>query len=658
MAQQVTKINAIQDRITNLHRDAAGNVLKVVDANGGETAFTYDAESNITSLTDPVGNTTVFELDALNRLRVRRDPLLNETHYEYDEEGNVTQILDRNGQFRQFDYDQLDREAAEYWLAPDGTHIRTILSSYDAVGNLLAQSDPDSSYTWTYDALNRVTSEDNFGTPDLPHVMLTREFDKEGNRTSIFDNSGVRIDSAYSDRNELVSKLWYGGDIDEARVDFAYNERGERIATERFSDLAGLNRVGRSATSYDATGRESVITHRDGLENVIADYDYVYDFANQLTQESHHGETIEYGYDLFGQLTSADRTVFADESYTYDLNGNRISSHLHGSDYVTGPNNQLLSDGEFDYEYDDEGRLTRKTEVSTGNVTEFTYDHRHRTTMITEKTAAGIILNDVRYTYDTLGRRIRSSTNGQVVNHLYAGRNAWADFNAAGTATSRYLFGDAIDENIAKFQVSDGLRWYFADKSGSIIGVSEIAGGLSGSRLFDSFGNQLAATGSSLDRFAFTGREFDSAANAYFYRARMYSSTSGRFLSLDPIGFEGNDTNLYRYVFNAPTSATDPLGNAAFVDKVVTTSLISSLGCAIGLLLNAEVKTPVDVRNKFFETLFTSTALGAIPAALKDAQSVRAAAVLGGSVSAGAATVALPLLAATAGFAKCGGAFS
>ncbi|MGL4554316.1 MAG: RHS repeat-associated core domain-containing protein [Gemmataceae bacterium] len=40
----------------------------------------------------------------------------------------------------------------------------------------------------------------------------------------------------------------------------------------------------------------------------------------------------------------------------------------------------------------------------------------------------------------------------------------------------------------------------------------------------------------------------------------MYDPTIGRWLTEDPIGFEGEDANLYRYVGNRPTNATDPSG--------------------------------------------------------------------------------------------------
>lgn len=42
----------------------------------------------------------------------------------------------------------------------------------------------------------------------------------------------------------------------------------------------------------------------------------------------------------------------------------------------------------------------------------------------------------------------------------------------------------------------------------------------------------------------------------------MYDPTVGRFITEDPIGFDGGDANTYRYVGNSPTNATDPSGLA------------------------------------------------------------------------------------------------
>jgi len=45
-----------------------------------------------------------------------------------------------------------------------------------------------------------------------------------------------------------------------------------------------------------------------------------------------------------------------------------------------------------------------------------------------------------------------------------------------------------------------------------------------------------------------------------YIRNRYYNPSTGRFLSEDPIGFAGEDTNLYRYVGNNPVSYRDPSG--------------------------------------------------------------------------------------------------
>jgi RHS repeat-associated protein len=59
--------------------------------------------------------------------------------------------------------------------------------------------------------------------------------------------------------------------------------------------------------------------------------------------------------------------------------------------------------------------------------------------------------------------------------------------------------------------------------------------------------------------FAFTGREWDGDLQLYYYRARWYDPKAGRFISEDPARW-GADSNLYRYVRNAPGNLLDPSG--------------------------------------------------------------------------------------------------
>lgn len=115
---------------------------------------------------------------------------------------------------------------------------------------------------------------------------------------------------------------------------------------DHFADANGTNHIGRITFGYDAQGRLDDIVHRDAADSVLVHYNYVFDLADQLLSETHHGQTSTYSHDLAGQLTSADHSAQTDESYSYDANGNRNSNG-----YVTGANNQIQSDGNSAIDY-------------------------------------------------------------------------------------------------------------------------------------------------------------------------------------------------------------------------------------------------------------------------------------------------------------------
>jgi len=92
-----------------------------------------------------------------------------------------------------------------------------------------------------------------------------------------------------------------------------------------------------------------------------------------------------------------------------------------------------------------------------------------------------------------------------------------------------------------------------------VTSLSNGAGGINNTYTYDTFGNSSGSTGGLSNPFQYTGREFDSETRIYLYRARYYDSSTGRFLSEDPIAFVGG-TNFYAYVNDAPTRLIDPSG--------------------------------------------------------------------------------------------------
>ena len=56
---------------------------------------------------------------------------------------------------------------------------------------------------------------------------------------------------------------------------------------------------------------------------------------------------------------------------------------------------------------------------------------------------------------------------------------------------------------------------------------------------------------------------------ASYYRARYYDASSGRFISEDPVVFDGSDVNFYAYVSNSPVVFMDPLGTDGIIDRIL-----------------------------------------------------------------------------------------
>jgi RHS repeat-associated protein len=144
---------------------------------------------------------------------------------------------------------------------------------------------------------------------------------------------------------------------------------------------------------------------------------------------------------------------------------------------------------------------------------------------------------------------------------VFDGVNPYMDFDGDGLLKTRYLYGPGIDELFARIGSGEDPQWYLVDRLGSVRQIADASGAVLDEITYDSFGGILSETNPAQgDRFKFTGREFSPELGIYYYRARWYDPSSGRFISQDPIGFSAGDPNLYRYVGNAPGDATDPEG--------------------------------------------------------------------------------------------------
>jgi len=91
-------------------------------------------------------------------------------------------------------------------------------------------------------------------------------------------------------------------------------------------------------------------------------------------------------------------------------------------------------------------------------------------------------------------------------------------------------------------------------------------GALLNSYVYNGFGKAAAgSSGPKPNPYKYTAREYDTETGLYYYRARYYDETIGRFISEDPLGFLGDGPNFYLYARNQPTNLADPLGLSSLV---------------------------------------------------------------------------------------------
>ena len=164
-------------------------------------------------------------------------------------------------------------------------------------------------------------------------------------------------------------------------------------------------------------------------------------------------------------------------------------------------------------------------------------------------------------------------------------------FDASGNTTARYVFGPGDDEPLVWYEGAGtgdkrddgrpvprtglGSMGCFppsslhADESGSVIAVSDASGAVTNINSYDEYGIPGAGN---VGRFQYTrahepcrghgearSQAWIPELGMYYYKARIYSPTLGRFLQTDPIGY-ADGLNWYNYVGGDPVNATHPSG--------------------------------------------------------------------------------------------------
>jgi RHS repeat-associated protein len=311
--------------------------------------------------------------------------------------------------------------------------------------------------------------------------------------------------------------------------------------------------------AYTGFGEPSGYSATSGTNSLLS-VQYTRDKLGRITQKTEtiggSTDTYSYMYDLVGRLTEVRKNGGPTASYTYDGNGNRLTStdpsSLTSASYDA--QDRLIQYGATVYTYNADGQLLNKTTDS--QATAYQYDELGNLT-------GGILPNGARidYVVDGQNRRVGKKVNGAVMQGLlYAdGLRPIAELDGTGAVVARFVYASGTTP---AYLVKGGATYRIvADHLGSPRLVVDAATGQVAQRLdYDAWGNVTSDTNPGFQPFGFAGGLYDRDIGLTRLGARDYDGESGRWTSKDPLGFAGRDPNLYTYAHNDPVNFIDSTG--------------------------------------------------------------------------------------------------
>ena len=292
--------------------------------------------------------------------------------------------------------------------------------------------------------------------------------------------------------------------------------------------------------------------------------EYAYDVLGNITQIKKNGTVVEsYTYDNLNQLKTVTRGADVWE-YTYDNGGNILS--------VTKNGTAIKTYGYTDTEWKDKMTVFNGQTITYDDIgNPLQYRDGYNFTWSNGRQLTGVIngTNSYSYAYNADGLRTSKTVNGTTTNYYWA--NGVLQAQKTGDEYIVFLY----DENgsayglLLKNGTTEEYYYYIYNAQGDVIGILNSAGTQVVSYEYGAWGEILSVTGTMADTIGqknplrYRGYYYDAETGFYLTGTRYYDPEIGRFINADGYVSTGQGilgTNMFAYCGNNPVNRADPTG--------------------------------------------------------------------------------------------------
>ena len=473
----------------------------------------------------------------------------------YDPAGNILTSTDPDDVTATATYTPAGQPAT---LSYSGSAAHAVTVTYDADGSTTGTTDATGTSAYQYDPFGELTSSTNGGNESVAY-----SYDADGDATGITYPLPAAATWAKSD------SVSYGYDKADRLTSFTDFNNNTTSITNNTDGLPASQQLGSTGdtitTAYDSTDTPSAISLANSSSTLQS---FTYSDApagNILTETdtpSSATSPASYGYDGKGRVTSETMGSQAPKDYGYDASGD-----------VT----DLPSGGTGTYDHD--GELT--TAAQSGVTTSYTYsaDGERLSASQGSSTTASATWNGAQELtgYDDSAAQMSGATYGGnglrtsatftpaggssvTQNYLWAGESLLMD------SVNAYIYSESRTIPAEQVSLATGTVTYLVtDSLGSVRGIVNSSGALTGTTSYDAWGNPQTSSGlTATTPFGFAGGYTDPDGLIYLVN-RYYDPATGQFMSVDPDLAQTQQP--YQYADGNPVSETDPTGDSATVTE-------------------------------------------------------------------------------------------